>query len=232
MCGRYVTPQEAEMERYWRIDRRSPHPFSRRFNVAPTTTVPMLMHEDGELTLHAARWGLVPHWWKQPKPPALTFNARSEEAASKPMWRHAYRNSRCLMPAEGWYEWNQGERVDPATGEILKVKQPHYIYRTGEPVFAFAGLLSHWTNPDGESVLSCAVLTKAAAPSLTDVHDRMPVVLLPEQYEEWISPALTDADAVALLIADAQTDFAHHVVSTRVNNARNESADLIERNDA
>ena len=124
----------------------------------------MLQMEDGNLTLHAARWGLVPSWWKKPKPPALTFNARSEEASTKPMWRHAYRNSRCLMPAGGWYEWQQVERVDQETGEIVKVKQPHYIHRTDEPIFAFAGLMSRWTKLDGESALSCAVLTKAAAP--------------------------------------------------------------------
>ncbi len=89
-----------------RIDGRGPYPLARRFNVAPTTTVPLMIQaEDGTLTLYGARWGLVPFWWKQPEPPALTFNARSEEAAAKPMWRHAYRNTRCLMPAEGWYEW-------------------------------------------------------------------------------------------------------------------------------
>ena len=190
----------------------------------------MLMQaEDGCLELHGARWGLIPSWWKQPKPPALTFNARSEEAANKPMWRHAYRNTRCLMPAAGWYEWRQVERVDPATGEILKVKQPHFIHRADEPIFAFAGLMSRWTKPDGETALSCTVLTKAAGPSLTEVHDRMPLVLAPDQYEEWINATQTDAIGVARMIDEAQTDFVHYPVSTKVNNARNESLDLAER---
>lgn len=145
------------------------------------------------------------------------------------MWRHAYRNSRCLMPAEGWYEWQQVERVDTRSGEIQKVKQPHFIHRTGELIFAFAGLMSRWTKPDGEMALSCSVLTKAAAPSLAEVHDRMPVVLRPDQYEQWTDPAQIDAAEVARMIADAQTDFVHYPVSTRVNNARNESVELVVR---
>src|SRR5450631_4205517 len=109
MCGRYVSPDEAAIERFWEINRRSnTDPFRRRFNVAPTTTVPIIRRaEDGAHELCEARWGLIPHWWKQEKPPALTFNARSEEAAVKPTWRNSYRHLRCLMPALGWYEWNE-----------------------------------------------------------------------------------------------------------------------------
>lgn len=192
--------------------------------------VPMLIRgEDGVLALHGARWGLVPHWWKQPKPPALTFNARSEEAAAKPMWRQAYSHARCLMPAEGWYEWQEGERVDSETGEIQKLKQPYFIQRIDEPIFAFAGLMSWWWNAEGEQVLSCAVLTKAAAQGLTDLHHRMPVVLRSNHYEDWLGPA--PPREVDRMIADAQTDFVHHAVSTKVNNARNESEDLVERVD-
>lgn len=174
MCGRYVYPDDAAIERHFRLDDQSPHTLKRRFNTSPTSTVPMLMHrQDGKgMELQPARWGLVSQRWKQPKPPALTFNARSEEAASNPMWRHAYRNSRCPIPVVGWYEWQQVERVDSATGEILKVKQPHFIYRKDEPIFAFAGLVSRWTGSDGETTQSCAVFTKAAASSLTDVRER------------------------------------------------------------
>lgn len=161
MCGRFVSPDDAAIERHFRINGRSPHPLARRVNVAPTTTVPLLRLADGALTLCAVRWDLVPSWWKKLKPPAMTLNARSEEAAGKPRWRRAYRNSRCLVPAEGWYEWQQVEQVDSATGEILMVKQ-HFIHRTNVPIFTFAGLVSQWIKPDGESALSCAVPTKAA----------------------------------------------------------------------
>ena len=102
MCGRYVSPEESAMERYWHIGARTPLTWYRRsFNVTPTATVPIIRaDESGQLELLPARWGLIPGWWKDPKPPMRSFNARSEEAASKPMWRSSYRNQRCLMPAQ------------------------------------------------------------------------------------------------------------------------------------
>jgi putative SOS response-associated peptidase YedK len=110
MCGRYVRPDTASIERQWHIGRTNSNPFRGRFNVCPTDTIPILRakRESGEIELTEARWGFVPHWWKQAKPPSSGFNARSEEAVSKPMWRHAYRNWRCLIPAVGWYEWQAG----------------------------------------------------------------------------------------------------------------------------
>src|SRR5258708_4078402 len=125
MCGRYVSPSEAEIERFWHIGRHNNNPFGPRYNVSPTTPVPMLRRSDtGTLDLVMARWGLIPFWWKDTKPPKSTFNARSEEAASKPMWRGPASKSRCLVPALGWYEWKEVERVDPASGEVTKIKQP------------------------------------------------------------------------------------------------------------
>ena len=96
MCGRYVTPAEAEIERFWHIGRHNNNPFGRRFNVAPTTQIPLLRLDPdvGELDLAMARWGLIPFWWKKPRPPGFTFNTRIEEAATKPMWRQAVKTSR------------------------------------------------------------------------------------------------------------------------------------------
>ena len=225
MCGRYVAPDDAAIERHYRVDRRTPAPFIRRFNVAPTAIVPVLREApDGAMELLAARWGLVPHWWKQARLPTLSFNARSEEAASKPMWREALRFSRCLMPAEGWYEWQER---DPSSGQPLAVRKPHFIHARDDSVVAFAGLLASWTTPAGEPLLSCALLSKAAAASVSEVHDRMPVVLAPAHHAAWLSAGVTDADAVAGMIAQAATDFVHYAVSTRVNNARNESPELL-----
>jgi putative SOS response-associated peptidase YedK len=111
MCGRYVSPEQAAIEHEWPIGRANSNPFPRVFNVAPTTLVPILRldRESDELELTAARWGLIPHWWKDNKLPAHTINARSEDAPTKPMWRTALRNWRCLIPAEGWYEWVRHE---------------------------------------------------------------------------------------------------------------------------
>ncbi|BAN47263.1 SOS response-associated peptidase [Metapseudomonas resinovorans] len=102
MCGRYVTPSDRAIEDFWHIGARNSGRWIQSFNVAPTTQVPMIRQDaQGELELAAARWGLIPFWWKQDKPPTLSFNARSEEAAQKPMWRQSLRTHRCIMPAHG-----------------------------------------------------------------------------------------------------------------------------------
>lgn len=231
MCGRYVHPDAAAIEREWHVGRDDGNPFARRFNVLPTTTVPLLRHDPrtGALMLAGARWGLIPHWWKDAKPPKFTINARAEEAAAKPMWRHAWRSARCLIPAEGWYEWQALEQVDRATGEVKAFKQPFYIHRADGRPFCFAGLMAQWHAPGKDvETLSCAILTKDAAGPATEVHDRMPVVLPESAFAAWTDPELADAARVqALVAANAQSDFTFHRVSTRVNNARNEGPELV-----
>ena len=145
------------MERAWNLTRGGGNPFTRNFNVAPTTQVPLLRRDpgSGDLELTAARWGLIPVWWKEAKLPMHTINARSEEAATKPMWRQPLRSARCLMPAEGWYEWQKVERVDPATGEVKEVKQPHFIHRKDGKPFCFAGLWEQWRKPEGLTAITC-----------------------------------------------------------------------------
>lgn len=212
MCGRYVSPEQASIERAWQIRRSSGLGFPRRFNVQPTTEVPLLLLDSGELSLTAARWGLIPHWWKQDKPPTFTINARLEEAAGKPIWRDPIRRSRCLLPAEGWYEWQ----------EVADGKQPHHIRRTDGRLFCFAGLVSTWKDR-----LSCAILTKAAEGPVAEVHDRMPVVLPDEAHAGWLDPSLKDATEYARAQALSR-EFTHYAVSKRVNNARNEGPELIE----
>jgi putative SOS response-associated peptidase YedK len=229
MCGRYVTPEVAEIERLWHIGRRNYNPFDfdyRRYNTAPTTFVPIMrLAQTGALELSAARWGLIPFWWKEPKPPTHTINARAEEAATKPMWRGPLSKARCLVPAIGWYEWKEIERIDPETGEVTKAKEPHFIRLPGLRPFCFAGLLSA-----REDTLSCAIITQDAVGPVTEVHTRMPLVLPDEAHGDWLDPSLTDAaKALALARERAMTDFEHYLVSTRVNNARNEAPELIER---
>ena len=232
MCGRYVSPDQAAMERAWHIGRGNNNPFTRNFNVAPTTQVPLLRidPDSGDLVLDAARWGLIPVWWKEAKLPFHTINARSEEAASKPMWRHPMRQGRCLMPAEGWYEWQKIERVDSKTGEVTEVKQPHYIYRKDGKPFCFAALLSWWMPPGKkDATLSCAILTRAASKSVAKVHDRMPVVLPDSVHGAWLDPKLTDGAKVSEMIQDQALDtFSHHPISTRVNSPKNKDAALLD----
>jgi putative SOS response-associated peptidase YedK len=232
MCGRYVSPEQAAIERAWHIGRENSNPFPRRFNVQPTTLVPILRlgRASEGLELAQARWGLIPHWWKDEKPPKMTFNARSEEAANKPMWRQPLRDSRCLVPAAGWYEWQEVERVDPDTGEVKKVRQPHFVRLPGGRLFCFAALMSLWTPPGKDTPLSsCSILTTWAAPSVAEVHERMPVVLADDAHSAWLDPALKDgAKALELARTRALSDFEHYPVSTRVNYAKNEDPSLIE----
>ncbi len=229
MCGRYVSPDQASIERHWNLIRGG-NPYARRYNVAPSTPVPVLQQpaDGGALTLAAARWGLIPAWWKQNKLPTHSINARSEEAATKPMWRNPYRFARCLVPALGWYEWSQHEFSDPETGEIRTRKQAHYLYVERDEPVGLAGLLAQWTSASGEPVLSCAILTRAASQSASEVHDRMPVIIARAAEPDWLDPYLTDAGKVAALIRDGVVDAVrHYPVSPLVNSPRNESPELI-----
>ena len=229
MCGRYVSPETAAIEAAWRIGRAHGNPFARRFNVAPTTQVPILRFDAPTrgLELTQARWGFVPGWWKQAKPPSHCFNARGEEAAAKPMWRDAYRRSRCLIPALGWYEWRAAERADPASGEIKAYKQPYFIFRADRRPVCFAGLLAG-READGASSLSCAIVTRDASASVSEVHDRMPVIVQEASFGKWLDPGLIDAGEVQALIDEAQSQFSHYPVSTRLNSARTDDAGLAE----
>jgi putative SOS response-associated peptidase YedK len=231
MCGRYVSPAQAEMERYWELaDAQIRDPLAQRFNISPTAIVPMLrLGDDGTLEEVAARWGLIPFWWKAAKPPRLTFNARSEEAATKPMWCHPASKARCLVPVMGWYEWKEIERVDPATGEVTKAKQPYFIRLPGGRPIAFAGLMSRRNIEGDNSEFTCAILTRDAAGPAADVHSRMPVVLPKDAEAAWLDPALTDATAAIGLAREfSVTEFVHYPVNPRVNNARIDGAELIE----
>jgi putative SOS response-associated peptidase YedK len=202
MCGRYVSPDTAAIERQWQIGRRNSNPFPRRFNAAPSTDVPLLWREGATLVLGVARWGLIPQWWKEAKPPRFSHNARIEDAAAKPLWRDAMRRARCLVPAQGWYEWREGD------------KQPHYFARRDSRLACFAGLMSVF---GGE--LTCAVLTAAAAGSPAKVHPRMPLALSPDAESAWL-----ESGAVA---ADTDT-IEHYAVRRLVNSAAAEGPELIE----
>ncbi len=227
MCGRYVPPPPGAMDRIWHFDRALDRGTSTPlYNVAPTRQVPIIVRAaDGALELNSARWGLIPAWWKQPTPPSLTFNARSEEARHKPSWRQSLLQQRCLMPACGWYEWNEHEPVTNSNGR--SVNQPYYIHPRNHEIIAFAGLWSLWQRPGAEPVLSCALLSREAAPAIAGIHHRMPVVVQPGDYDSWLA-AGTSAAQVDAIMASPVTDFEAYRVSLKVNNARNEGPELLE----
>lgn len=230
MCGRYVPPDEAALERFWQVDRRNWEGWIKPlFNTAPTTRVPIIVQgTDGSCETLGARWGLIPHWWKKDTPPSLTFNARSEGAAEKPTWRSSLRSQRCLMPALGWYEWNEKEKVRSASGRL--VKQPYFFFSPNSKVIAFAGLWAIKVNTDKSEIVSCALLSKEAAPSVSHLHHRMPVVLHEKDFATWLDPLSTEEE-IEQLIAQGRDDFEAYAVSTEVNNTRNDYPELLNRLD-
>jgi putative SOS response-associated peptidase YedK len=235
VCGRFVSPEERALERAFDLGRRdNPNPFARRFNVFPTDTIPFLRmpSNSDRLELAVGRWGMVPHWWKEAKPPKTSFNARLEEAADKPMWRDAFARARCLIPAEGWYEWRAIERVDPATGEIKPAKQPYFVRAKEAEIFCFAGLTAYWKDPKtGQALRSCAILTAQAEGALAEIHDRMPVVLPPEAYTAWLHRKVVDPVNTKALAAKRlpPSAFTQWKVRLLVNNAKSDGPELIER---
>jgi putative SOS response-associated peptidase YedK len=234
MCGRFVSPEEAAVERAWHIGRRSwKTPFGKpRYNVAPTMRVIMLRRDAAspEIELAHARWGFVPYWWKEAKPPRGRFNAKFETAAANGMWREAFSRARCLLPALGWYEWREEERIDKATGEVATVNQPFYITRKDRRPFCFAGLMSGWkVSGDPEPTLTCVVLTRQAAGRVGEIHQRMPAVLPDDVHPQWLDPAQVDsARAAALIEGHAQTDFELVRVGRGINRTEEDSEKLIE----
>ncbi|MCK5772051.1 SOS response-associated peptidase family protein [Algiphilus sp.] len=192
MCGRYVTPAEREMEAAIAARNRAPYPaWARAWNVAPAMRIPMA-RLDGERVIDAAKWGFIPHWWRDAKPPRFNTNATLEKAPTSGMWRHAYRHQRCLVPTLGWYEWCREELVDEETGEIQTVKQPYWHHRGGA-VFCLGGIYSA-IEIDGEPRLTVAIVTRPAEGPAADIHSRMPWVIPAGANDAWLNPEVSDPD--------------------------------------
>ncbi len=193
-----------------------------RYNIAPMTDVPIVrVNVAGERELVQVRWGLVPRRATDPSIGNKLINARGETIATKPSFRTAYRLHRCLIPADGFYEWQQVG--SPRGGR----KQPMLVTVKGEKPFGFAGLYERWMSPDGDVLDTCTIITTDANALLREVHERMPVIVAPAQYGRWLDPANADvADLIAPYPSEAMTFWP---VSARVGNVRNEDAALIER---
>ncbi len=165
------------------------------------------------------QWGLIPGWWSRDELPTRTHNARVEEAAGKPMWRAAVKNSRALVPAMGYYEWQASSTP----------KQPFYMHRPGNELFCFAGLWSQWGPAAGaDPMLTYSILTTEASPEMGQVHHRMPVVLPRDVWEAWVDPARTDGEAaLRMALSSAYPAMPFHRVSLRVNSTKNNDEGLI-----
>ena len=190
-----------------------------RYNIAPTQPVAAIrLHpHSGQREWTHFHWGLIPSWAKEPNMAARMINARSETVAEKPAFRAAFKRRRCLIPASGFYEWQK-------TGSG---KQPMYIHPADAPLFAFAGLWETWQIPGGGELDSCTILTTTPNSFMRSIHDRMPVILEPEDFGMWLDPGERPENGLHLLRPFSPEKMSTYPVSTFVNNPRNEGPDCI-----
>ena len=223
MCGRYTltAPAQVLTEIFDLAETVELHP---RYNIAPTQETAVVgLNHDGKRSLGLMRWGLIPHWAKDPSIGNRLINARAETAAEKPAFRSSFSKRRCLVPADGFYEWQK-------TGGR---KQPFYLQLKEHRPFAFAGLWARWKASEDETVQSFTLLTTTPNEVAAKVHDRMPVILPPESYDRWLDPELHDREALeALLLPYPAEAMEAYPVSTLVNSPQNDDPRCIEPIDA
>ena len=240
MCGRFVSARKrAELLEEFAVQRdavgadREPD-----YNVAPTKRIYTVLDHRDERELRQVRWGLVPSWAKDTKGGARLINARAETVAVKPAFRAAFARRRCLIPADGYYEW-QTEAAVSSKGENIghAAKQPFYIYRTDGGILAFAGLYELWRNeqvPDDHEdawYWSASIITTDATDEIGKIHDRTPMVIAPDDWAEWLDPANREREHLLQAMHPAMSSgdggLAARPVSTTVNSVRNNGPELI-----
>lgn len=217
MCGRYTLTADAEsIQLAFNLDDIDGWT-EPRFNIAPTQQVAVISDRDPK-SLSFMRWGLATSWAKDPKIGNRMINARSETAAEKPSFRTAFKRRRCLIPADGYYEWKkQGKK-----------KIPMYIQHADRAIFAFAGLWESWKDPAGDWLQTCAILTTEANEIIRPIHHRMTVIIDPEDYELWLSPRELLPPEWELLMAGPRPEqLKFHEVSTQVNRPANDNPTLV-----
>lgn len=217
MCGRYVLTGVAEIAERYQIAQLT-FDLAPRYNIAPGQENPVVVVDEGARQLELMKWGLVPSWSKTAKMEYPTFNARAEGIDTKSTFRGPLRQRRCLVPATGFYEWS---------GKGAK-KQPYFIHLKEDALFSFAGLYDRCALPDGEVLHTYTIITTTPNAAVAPLHDRMAVILRPEDEEEWLDPTVTDAHQVMRLLAPYPAEaLALYPVTSRVNSVHNEGPDLL-----
>jgi putative SOS response-associated peptidase YedK len=217
MCGRFVitSPPAALRQIFGYIEQPN---FPPRHNIAPTQPIPVVIVENGVSHFRLMRWGLLPAWVEDPRKFALLINARAETVLDRPAFKNAMRRRRCLIPADGYYEWQASERR----------KRPHFIHRRDGRPIGLAGLAETWIGPNGEELDTVAIVTAPASAELAVLHPRVPVTIAPEDFDCWLDCRAHGAEtAMALLTPPGEGEFVWHEVSTRVNRTANDDAQLI-----
>lgn len=219
MCGRFTLNQSASaLTEVFHVE--SIPDLADQYNIAPTQMVATVLHnvESNQREFQHLRWGLIPSWAKDPSIGAKLINARAETVAEKPSFRSAFKHRRCLVVADGFYEWQRQQGK----------KQPFYFrLQDGQP-FGFAGLWEKWRSPDQEEIISCTILTTVANELLQPIHERMPVILNPKDYDLWLDPQVQTSEPLHQVLcpypAPAMTAYP---VSTLVNKAQHNSPECI-----
>jgi putative SOS response-associated peptidase YedK len=218
MCGRYTlkTPIDALAE-YFEVE-GYPSSLAPSYNIAPTQEVVAVVEEDEKRKLEMLRWGLIPSWAKDPSIGNKMINARAETVSEKPSFRSAFKKRRCLIVADGFYEW---QKTDSG-------KQPYHFKMKDSSPFAFAGLWESW-DKEGEEIRSCSIITTDANDLMNEIHHRMPVILRPENYGAWLDQGFEEKEALMDLLRPYPSDeMEDYAVSRRVNKPSNNEPSVIE----
>ncbi len=215
MCGRYRLSRRKQIVEEYFDTASDVQDWAPRYNIAPSQQIPVIRQHPKEPVrqISTMRWGLIPSWAKDPSISAQMINARSETAAMKPAFRDPLKFRRCLIPADGFYEWRR-------TG---KTKQPYCFEVNGGELFAFAGLWDRWKDPSGNWIKTCSILTTTPNAVTSAVHDRMPVILDPAHYDLWLDPGMQNVAAISELLKPYDTRLMRcYPVSTRLNHVAND----------
>ena len=223
MCGRYTlsVPLSNLVDTF---DIEPPDfEYPPRFNIAPTQDAPVIAQDRAGRRIGVLRWGLIPPWAKDVALGSRLINARAETVSQKPAFRRAFRSRRCLVPADGFFEWKRVE--EDGVGKGIKV--PYWIHRADRTPFLMAGLWERWEPGEGSPVFSFTILTTEAAPAIREIHARMPVILPGEAHEAWLN-ADTPPEGLLPLLRPSSEDLQAHPVSTLVNSPRNDLPECID----
>ncbi len=217
MCGRFTLTCNSEIiaETFGVADVPEISP---RYNIAPSTMIGTIVGEGSgaDRRFQSMKWGLIPSWAKDDKNASKLINARAETLTEKPSFRNAFKHRRCLIPADGFYEWKTEG----------KSKQPYYFRRKNRHPFAFAGLWERWQSPNG-TLISCTIITGEANEIMRPIHHRRPIILSPEDYDRWLDPNLAGEDLMTCLQTYDGGEMELFPVSKQVNNPANQGSELI-----
>lgn len=223
MCGRFVQKAKPkEIEKEFSLKVKDESIFEPRYNIAPTQNIPAILEKDGERIVESLRWGLIPGWSKDDTFASKLINARAETLSEKASFKNAFRSHRCIIPASGFYEWQK---------QAKGAKQPFYFYLKDKEVFGFAGLYEQWLDKEsGEQIETFTIITTEANEVLKPVHDRMPVILKPKDYDQWLNAKVKDTSKLQKLLAPYPADeMDSYKVSKNVNSPSNDLSELIEK---